>query len=189
MSFFEAEAWPSSTGDARAWPGPPRGVVPGIAHVDDEPLILGVSDQVAVLLGPLFVWRNCVRIPLTLFSRDEFIPDPIGDHARRRWGQDPWPPDDALHFGVQFDDGRRALRIGNLGWPPLSANPEYGLIPGGGGSGLGTFHWDYWLFPLPSGETMTLACAWPAYGIGETHIELDAAPLWAASRQTKTLWS
>jgi hypothetical protein len=57
-------------------------------------------------------------------------------------------------------------------------------------SGGGSRGWSsgYWIFPLPPEGPITIAFAWPRWGLQEQSRKLDAAPILEAAAQVEQLW-
>jgi hypothetical protein len=62
------------------------------------------------------------------------------------------------------------------------------LMPRGGGGGPRRNDMTYWVFPLPPPGPLAIVCEWPAYGIEESRIEIDAALIIDASARAVRLW-
>jgi hypothetical protein len=100
-------------------------------------------------------------------------PDPLGD--------EPFP-DALLRFGVQFADGRKVTNLDMYPFVPEDQPAEQPFLVEGGGVGseggrLGRGAlWDLELViqPLPPPGPLAFVCAWPARGIPEVWVEIDA---------------
>jgi len=134
------------------WSGPPPGVRPGATAAET---LLAHTDDVAVVLGPLFAWPNGVRLTVWLRVRDPATA----------------PDQTDFQLAAEFADGRRAIDAGH---PRRRRPPVDGprLTPQGGAGS-----WNYWLWPLPPAGPLTFVCAWPSQGLAETKAEIDAGPL------------
>ena len=49
----------------------------------------------------------------------------------------------------------------------------------------GTWSQEYWVWPLPSGDSFDLVCEWPAAGIPLTRSAIDAAPVIEAAARVR----
>ena len=148
--------------------------MPGVVACE---MLLGLSDRIAVQLGPLAVWPQGVRLSLWLTARKPpFLTDPFR-------GRDPLR---GPQFGVEFPDGRRAI------YRPRTLHT---VVPGEGpvlwplgGAGTGAdMRWELYLWPLPAAGEMTLACRWDDQGVDETLNKIDTKPLLEAARRARPL--
>jgi len=109
------------------------------------------------------------------------------------------PDDDVsplmLRIGVTFADGRRASNLGGHHRLFASGEPpdEPVLFPAGGGGGMSSgtdvsLQPSYWLWPLPPGDELRLACEWPALDLPFREHVLDAAALREAAARSLPLW-
>ena len=46
----------------------------------------------------------------------------------------------------------------------------------------------YYVWPLPPDGPLRFVCEWPAYGIGESRVEMDAALILDASARAVRFW-
>jgi hypothetical protein len=59
---------------------------------------------------------------------------------------------------------------------------------GDGGGGGRTYDHNMWLSPVPPAGPLTFICRWPAFGIQESHTELDGTQISDALARVETLW-
>jgi hypothetical protein len=96
-------------------------------------------------------------------------------------------PGEFLRLGVVFADGRTATNLGSSGPPsPGSSNPM--LQGGGGGGGMRRHDAAYYVWPLPPEGPLQFICEWPAYGIPESTVSVEATPILQAATQAIVLW-
>ena len=93
---------------------------------------------------------------------------------------------DALRFGVEYSDGRKATNQAPRRPPDIASAVR---MTQSGGSGGGS-SWDlgYWLNPLPPPGRIVVAAEWLARGLPETVQELDAGPILEAAARSSQLW-
>jgi hypothetical protein len=53
---------------------------------------------------------------------------------------------------------------------------------------MGSWHWEFWAWPLPPPGPLAFVCEWPAHGISLTRHEIDAGVLLHAAETVETLW-
>lgn len=139
---------------------------------------LARTDDNVVLLGPMEA--HATGIDLTLEMRSRSL----------RMGGVPTDMSDGggMRFGVSFADGRST----EGGHPWTSAHGDVGdgpvLLPGGGGGGGHSFRFHHWLWPLPPPGPVTFHLVWPAAGIDETSVSVDAGVFVDAARDATQLW-
>jgi hypothetical protein len=98
------------------------------------------------------------------------------------------PPDQAMLLGVEFADGRRAVRTPRgVDVSPGNAD-DVRLMPSAGRGSTNSVSAWWYLSPLPPSGDLTIQCAWPALGIPETRTLVPDADLIAASRRVHKLW-
>lgn len=112
--------------------------------------------------------------------------DPVGMHAGLRGI--PEERENAMRFGVGFADGSKATVDGARPWPQGDDAHGPVLISRGGGGGGTRWETGYWLWPLPPEGPLTFVAEWPAEGIGETRVEVDAGLLREAASRSEKLW-
>jgi hypothetical protein len=173
-SFFDdpAPPQPPPAPQPQPWAGPPGNVLGAAVPLD---VLLVRTDHAAVVLGNVVAYPEGFAFVVRAHLRKP-IRSPL-DHRLN----------DALLFGVEFADGRRAGtdRLPFGASEPL-APPV--LVPGGGGGGASAWHWDFWLWGLPAPGTLAFVCAWPPQAVPETRVEVDAAPILAAATRAQELW-
>ncbi|MFL6034236.1 MAG: hypothetical protein ACJ74I_04120 [Gaiellaceae bacterium] len=120
--------------------------------------------------------------------------------VRRRvvGGQDDYPrhfhdpstaKPDALRFGIQFADGRKATSLGRSpSSMPFDESQGPVLAPRGGSGGPLTYDVNMWVWPLPPPGPLAFVCEWTAEGIALTRHETDAASILNAAADSRELW-
>jgi hypothetical protein len=196
MGFFEPPPPPPEPEpeehdwEAPEWIGPPSNVLGAPVALQ---VMLHRSDQLAIAVTGIVVFRTGFKFSvLTKATRDAELeemgpPHWMWRHRRLAEGL----PDDLFRFGVQFADGRKATNLisGLHGLDPDQV-PGDGpvLSQRGGGGGGGDWKQGYWLWPLPPPGELGFVCEWPAHGITETRVAIDATPIIAAAEQAVVLW-
>ena len=69
--------------------------------------------------------------------------------------------------------------------------PTKGIVlvhAGGGGGATGGFHFNIWVFPLPSPGELKVHGAWPALGMPEASVVLNADDIRNAAARAHILW-
>jgi len=110
----------------------------------------------------------------------------------------PWEltgPNDAgsdpsfLRLGFSFSDGSKWT---NAPEPMRTHDQEPAgplLSNRGGGGGGRVWSMRQWLWPLPPAGDLTFYTAWPAFGVEETSVVIDATPFTDAAAKCRRLWS
>jgi hypothetical protein len=173
--------------DVPEWMGPPSNWLGAPVALQ---VVLHRSDQLAIAVTGIVAFRTGFMFSVLTKATavlEEMEPHWMWRHRRPREGL----PDDLLRFGVQFADGRKATNLTSRlhGLDPDEA-PDNGpvLSVRSGGGGGGSWKQGYWLWPLPPAGELSFVCEWPAHGITETRVAIDATPVIAAAEQAVVLW-
>lgn len=167
------------------WDGPPDGVLPTTIPIER---IVARTDAVVVYLAALVAYPTGFEFDVFVLSdgsRPELI-DPFDFHYRdtsRRTGE---IQPELLRLGFAFADGSKVTNTGaHFHWHEDSGRPpDAPVMMGGRGSGgEGTWSTTLWVWPLPPSGTLQFVCEWPAAGIPQTRVDLDAASLLAAANR------
>jgi hypothetical protein len=196
MSFFEPPPPPPELPEEfrqPAWIGPPDnelGVGISLNAIVDR------SERAVIAVLGCTVFSNGVVLEMTLHTRPgsitareqrEMHGSPFYFHGPRDPGEE--LPPNLVRIGVLFADGRKGSSLNDRRAFLNQEEPDGPILtPRGGGGGNGVWKVDYWLWPLPPAGPLTVVAAWPAFGIDETHIELDATPIAEAAKDVITLW-
>ncbi|WP_288820049.1 hypothetical protein [uncultured Corynebacterium sp.] len=164
----------------------PDAVIPASAPGE---LLLIRTDEVAVSIGNICAYPNGFEFTAHVRRRGQDANEPGWHDPFGRFGQHGLhgsSSDDSLQLGLLYADGRRGATTGGL-WAP--GDPQ-GLMLMPGGAGGSARRWDgkFWVHPLPPEGPMTFVAAWSRYAVAETHAELDASAIRAASARAVTLW-
>lgn len=181
FSFSDDDAEP---GRPHARFGPPENEVPGSVSVE---ALIGRSDECAVALLAVRVFSDGIELELgaRVRRRDSGQFSPLTEEVRggQRYGD----PNRALLFGVLFADGRWTTNLDH-GGPHQAELGRPTLTPGSGGGGELNADNRFWLSPLPPVGDLTVICAWPSRGVGETRTVIDADEIAAARSRVVELW-
>jgi hypothetical protein len=174
-----------------AWVEPPADAVPGIVPVE---LVLARTPQRAIGLSGIRAYPVGFGCTLHLRLR-EVIPgeqsnfgafnmlgdrvDPAGEFA-----------DYYLRFGVGFADGRKATNLDHrrdLDEGPPPDPPSLRLVRWEGYDRL-AWEVDVWVWGLPPPGPLAVVCEWPARGIPESRVEVDAGLVLEAAARAVPIW-
>jgi hypothetical protein len=185
--FFEAPPPPPEPPEdlyrQPVWAGPPDNVIGAAAPLR---VVLARTDEVAVAITGATAYPTGATLALAVRLRTpREHPDFFHAFLHRARGAD---PADLFKFGVQFSDGRKATTLHEHAAFAESEPAQPVLSPRGGGGGGRAWSWDLWLWPLPPPGPLVLVCKWPAQGIAETRVDLDAAPILEAAARAEELW-
>jgi hypothetical protein len=179
VAFFEPEPSRRTRRVERPapWAGPPVNELPATAALG---VVIARSDSVAISVGHCNAYREGFELTARVILRE---PDPtLGPFDVFHW-----QVGDALRFGVEFADGRKAT---NQAPGPDSDEPPSApvLLPREGGGG--TFRWwqIFWLWPLPPAGEMTIAVEWPVRGVPLSTVRVETEPILAAAARAIELW-
>lgn len=157
---------------------PPEAEFPSIVSVDTT--VLGRTDQVAVAITGLSAARAGFEIQLTA----HFRPD-TGDEA----GPGPKEARSSLRFGLQLAGGAKVFGRHGGRHRDHDAEPEAPMLQAfaGGGTPL-SFLSRWWAWPLPPKGSLDFVAEWPAYGLPESRVTLDAGLILDAAQHSIQLW-
>lgn len=105
--------------------------------------------------------------------------DPAGEFA-----------DYYLRFGVGFADGRKATNLHqrhDFDESPAPDPPTLRLVRWEGYDRL-AWEVDVWVWGLPPPGPLAFVCEWPARGISETRVEIDAGLVLEAAGRAVPIW-
>ncbi len=95
-----------------------------------------------------------------------------------------------FRFGVEFADGTKLTNLESDEERRALSNrdgpPDHPVLRkrGGGGSGR-EFSQNFWLWPLPTGKTLSLVCEWPVVGILVSRATVEVTPIAAAASRAR----
>ncbi|CAM5322737.1 hypothetical protein [Leifsonia shinshuensis] len=153
---------------------------------------IALTDRVAMILTTARVYSNGVELVVERRIRR-------GNTSRRDWQElqsrmhdhfgrfDP----ERLRYGAVLGDGQKLildLPSGLYGVAPERHSLTHTRGNGGGSEDFYTFEDGMWLWPLPPEGPLEVVAQWPAFGVPESHVVLDSAPLLALASQARPLW-
>lgn len=155
---------------------PPVNVVPVSVGGTVE---LARTDDTVVALTSLEAYRTGLAFTVQTWQR-----------PGTELADDEWAWRNAVRLGVLLEDGTKIGATPEDLPADLNAAPETPRIARLGGTGGGIHSSiQHWLYPFPTGERWIFVVAWPARGIPETRVALDARPVHeAAAASTGELW-
>jgi hypothetical protein len=183
-SFFEVPAAePEPEYQPRGWMGPPGDVLTDVIGVGQ---VIGRSDRAVVVLTDLRPFPTGVMLRVLVWIRiegdDDYVDVPSGLLHHRPGDQR------AFRLGFELADGRRATNLARPRWTDEDPGPVLLTRGGGAGGPHGQAEAELWLWPLPPPGRLRVVCEWPAYGIAETSLELDATELVDAAARARPVW-
>jgi hypothetical protein len=186
MSFFDDLEPPPAPPEhveyrTPPWAGPAPNVLPAPVALD---VVLARTPDWAVWLGAGAVTSDGLAFDLTALARVA----PCDEEHQGMLLSGPGP--EAPRFGAGFADGRRAFTNDwhHGGALTGDAATEIALRSRSGSGQPGRWRQTFWLWPLPPAGALTFAFAWPAQGLAESVVEVDAAPLRVAAARAVELW-
>jgi hypothetical protein len=140
---------------------------------------LGVARTNEVAVAVIGLWALKTGFEFWVSARFHRIQPPVsGDMA----------PQESVHIGLQFADGRKAANFSRKPAPIRVADLDMALLPIGLGGGQRYRNWSYWVWPLPPLGPVTFVYEWAAAGIGEVQASLDAQLILDAAAHSVRLW-
>ncbi len=163
-------------------------MVPGVVAVE---LLLGRTAERAIGLAGIRAYPNGFAFTLSVRLR-QVIPGEQTNFGIFGGGVDPSGEfaDYYLRLGVQFADGRRATNLRRHHGGFEAEGPDPPLLTGTGGGGHDGRVWDhhYWVWGLPPPGPLVFVCEWPARGIGESRVQVDARLVLEAAERAVPIW-
>jgi hypothetical protein len=178
------------------WFGPPPDVLGGVVP---QGVVLARTEHVFAGLTGVTAYPTGLLLSLVLAARREELP-------RERWGAveasfwaerghrpgRPSTGDGVLRLGVELADGRRVETQDRF--PPGFDVPREAPVlvehqsEGSGGSHRQDKRIDLWLWPLPAGDTLSLALQWPDLDLPLTFSRVELEPVRAALARVVPYW-
>ena len=147
--------------------------------VNISPLLLARTEDVAVGVTDLAAFRTGFEFRVN-----------VQFHAsgRHRLAKED-PPEQALHFGLEFPDSRKAATFSTLPEAPQVEPDGIVLRAISFGAWCRSQYMHYWVWPVPPAGPVTFVCEWPAYGVTESMAHADASLIRQAASQSFPIWS
>ena len=140
----------------------PESVIPGTLALE---LLMARNDRAAVAITGLWAYPSGFEFLVSGRIRPDVMWEYDEDYISAE-AQNP-----SLRIGIQFATGD---------------GPSMSMILSGGGRG--GFEWRYWVSPLPPLGSLAFVCEWPALGIPETRVGIDAETIREAAARSIQLW-
>lgn len=179
------------------WWSAPEDEMPAMFPVS---AVLASTDHVAIALIGAAVYRDGVEFRVERRLRRNGLPmrewnelcATFMEHAL--WGGRS-AQEGRLRFGLVLGDGERVLADTppSVGGSDPTVEPQGHSLSrrGGGGGGGGSFYSGsdgLWLWPAPPAGPIELVMQWPALGIGEQRVTLDATEMLVLASRAQPFW-
>lgn len=175
--------------DPAPWWKPSDEELPALFPIGET---IAQSDTAALILSSARVYSNGVEFVIDRRLRRYGI-------SNREWQQMQWQihghagirDPDRLRYGLVLGDGQQLILDQPSGM--FVERPEKHSLALSGGNGGGSedfyrFDDGMWLWPLPPEGPLEVVAQWPAFGVPESHVVLDSAPLLELASQARTVW-
>jgi hypothetical protein len=148
-----------------------------------EPLEVARTDEVAVIVSPIFAYPNGLRFDVNAVPRTAPEDPEAFFYAFRG------DPEQQLRLAVEYPDGSTAASFRRSSVPdPHSGNPpEQPVLFAGSAHGGYAPKLLCWLWPLPE-DGLDFVIEWPHQGIPATHAGLDGAAVRQAASEARDVW-
>lgn len=156
----------------RPW-DPPQTQFPGIVPIST--LLFDQSDRAAIAITSMSAYTNGFGFAVTRLIR----PGTPG------WDQEPFTAHTSFEVSLQLSDGRTV----STGRPSGDTEPAGPFLRGTGGGGSSHYNQTrWWAWPLPPSGPLKFICQWPAMGISETRVSIEAGLILDAARRSVQVW-
>jgi hypothetical protein len=185
VSFFESVPPPKKPKPARQppWSSQPDNEL-GVA----VPIrfLLAKTDTMALAMTEIVAYSTGFTLRLaSIVHHDAKDIDPH-QMMRQFHGRDMDGGQESFRFGIEFSDGRKATNLDPH--HHHDEEPSINLGRGGGGGGSRGYAVSYFVYPVPPEGPITIAFAWPRFGLREKSIQFEAAPIIEAAAQVEQFW-
>jgi hypothetical protein len=163
---------PLQTSVPRPW-DPPQTQFPGIVPIST--LLFGRSGRAAMAITSMSAYTNGFGFVITRLVR----PGTPG------WDEEPFTAQSLFEVSLRLSDGRTVL----IGRPPGGAEPAGPFLRMNGGGGSSHYNQTrWWAWPLPPAGPLEFIGQWPAMGISDTRVSIDADLILDAARRSVQIW-
>lgn len=174
-----------------AWVEPPVDVVPGVVPVE---LVLARTSQRAIGLSGVRAYPTGFGCTLHLRLREDIPGEQSNFGVFNMFGDGVDPAGEFaayyLRFGVGFADGRKATNLvqrHDFDEGPAPDPPTLRLVRWEGYDRL-AWEVDVWVYGLPPPGPLAFVVEWPARGIPESRVEIDAGLVLEAAARAVPIW-
>jgi hypothetical protein len=153
---------------------PPEAEFPRIAV--PNALLIAQTDAVAVAVEAIWAFKEGFEFRVKAIFRD------------RGPALEDEPDEQAMHFGLQFADGRKVANTGRAPEPAGSIAAQLLLRPINFGGGIYRRNRSYWVWPLPPPGPLTFVCEWHEFDIQEQRAAVEAQLILDAAQHSMKVW-
>lgn len=157
-------------------PGPwdrPQTQFPGAVPIST--LLFGRSDRAAVAITRMSAYTTGFEFVVTRLVRA----------GTPGWDEEPFAAHRSFEINLQLSDGRTV----SSGRPPAGAEPAEPFLRLSGGGGSSHYNQSrWWAWPLPPSGPLEFICRWPAMGLSDTRVGIEAELILGASRRSVQIW-
>ena len=170
--------------------GRPGPWVGGVVPVE---LLIAQSEEAAVTVSRIVAYPDGFELTVNSYLRRSVRRARRRRHHPMMWhdyGEPGEPiPEEFLRIGVAWPDGGRATNLEQWGrlWPDAT-EPAHGLEEHGGGGSTEEYSHEFWAWPLPDGGPLRIVVEWPAFGIPETAVAVDADLIAKGAARARSVW-
>ena len=138
-------------------------------------LLAGRSDRAAVAITSMAAYSNGFEFAVTRLVR----PGTPG------WDEEPVTAQSRFEVALRLSDGREV----SAGRPPVGTGPAGPFLRMNGGGGSSHYNQTrWWAWPLPPPGPLEFMCQWPAMGISDARVSIDAGLILDAARHSVQIW-
>jgi hypothetical protein len=164
------------------WFAPPRMIGGYVAG----PELIARTGGTVVALRQMLAYPTGVEVEVEAYARGPYPPGAApADGTSESFGRE------SLRFRLRFADGRELIQDDDSGL--RGGQGPMLTVSGGEHSSGGPDNSEHarvrlWIWPLPPGGTVTLACSWPSRGLADATIALDGDAMRSAAERAEWYW-